>query len=190
MVVKYKFHLYFLYILAILFYFFYLSHQNPENRSGLDQKASEHCSKNVLPAEARIVNHLLEEGEDEHADSPSERKEQHPPRRNLMLRQNHRYGNQCAGESSYSEVRPLVKSPIGEKTLEKIQYLVHILCGCYVKSDKCREVVRECRAGVSCAEIKHAALRVILAAENLHRWNVGDRIVCRAGSLHVDCLKE
>ena len=100
-------------------------HQNPENRSSLDHQASEHCSKDVLPAEACSVNQLLEEGEDEHADSPSERKEQHPPRRNLMLRQNHRYGNHCAGESSYSEVRPLVHSPIGEKTLEKFEYPCH-----------------------------------------------------------------
>ena len=103
-----------------MFYFFYLSHHNPENRSGLDHQASEHCRKDVLPAEARSVNQLLEEGEDEHAYSPSERKEQHPPRRNLMLRQHQSDGNHCAGKSSYAEVRPLAHSPIGEKTLEKI----------------------------------------------------------------------
>lgn len=102
-----------------MFYFFYLSNHNPENRCDLDHQASEHYRNDVLPREARSVNQLLEEGEDEHAYCSSERKEQHPPRRDLMLRQHQSDGNQCAGEASYAEVRPLVKSPIGEKTLEK-----------------------------------------------------------------------
>ena len=58
--------------------------QNAEQHCGFDQQTTEHCRKDVLPAEARSVNQLLEEGEDEHADSPSERKEQHYSMRHLM----------------------------------------------------------------------------------------------------------
>ena len=48
--------------------------------------------------------------------------------RNLMSLEYYGNGDQGAGESSYAEVRPLVKSPIGEKTLEKFEYLVHNEC--------------------------------------------------------------
>ena len=58
--------------------------QNTEQHCGFDQQAAEHGRKDVLLAEARSVNQLLEEGEDEHAGSPSERKEQHSSMRHLM----------------------------------------------------------------------------------------------------------
>ena len=72
---------------------------------------------------------------------PSERKEQHPPRRNLMLRQYHRYGNQGARKASYAEVRPLVKSPSREKTLEKFEYLGHSTNNFFQKTLKNREKI-------------------------------------------------
>ena len=95
--------------------------QNTEQHCGFDQQASEHGRKNVLPVEACAVNQLLDEGEDEHADSPSERKEQHSPMRHLMRLEYHGNGNKCAGESSDAEVSPLVCSPSGEKGLEIIE---------------------------------------------------------------------
>ena len=59
--------------------------QNTEQHCGFDQQTSEHSRNDIHPREACTVNQLLEEGGDEDANCSSERKEQHPPRRNLML---------------------------------------------------------------------------------------------------------